>query len=108
MARKQVEGQLDLIEDSPEMKAVKRQLKEYDKLKLSNKEQHSANTEALTKKRDKVFEAVKAAGIEPDAEGAYTVIFDSTEWTFRQDAQLKIKKHAVKDDATFDEMAEDE
>ena len=103
MARKQVEGQELLIEnDTPEIKAVKRQIKEYDKLRTTNRETGAANRDAEEKKRAKVFESVKLAGIDPDTEGVYHIEIDETDWAFSQDSQLKIKKHKIKGDDAGD------
>ncbi len=106
---KQNDGeQLTLIEtDTPAIKAVKKQIKEYEKLQEENREQHAADRMALKAKRTKVFEAVEAAGFTPDAEGHYHIPFDGKDWTISQDSELKIKKKAIKGESSDDGDDED-
>lgn len=87
------EEQLELIDvDGPELKPVKKQITEYEKLTEENKVQHSADRQAERDKRKKVFAAIEAAGIKPDAEGVYRFLMGGHVWEFSQEAQLKIKK----------------
>ena len=59
MAKKQTEGQLDLIEnDTPEIKAAKKTIKGYDKLKTENTENHAADRKREKEARQKVLVAV--------------------------------------------------
>jgi hypothetical protein len=100
MARtKDVVGQEILIDnETPEIKAMIRQIKVYEKLKAGIKEQHAADHEAEEKARDKVLRCAQASGLTPDAQGAYRLTFDEKEWVIFQDSQLKIKKHKIKYD----------
>ena len=91
--------QLELIDvKDPKYKAVCKQITEYEALKTENQEQHSANMAAEKAKRKKVFEAVEACGIKPDADGVYHVPVDGKIYDISQDAQLKIKKHSAPKD----------
>lgn len=92
--------QMDLIDvDDPKLKPVKKQITEYEKLKEENKVQHSADRVAEKEKRKKVFAAIQAAGINPDADGVYRFRMDGKVWEFSQEAQLRIKKrNAPRDD----------
>lgn len=85
--------QLDLIDvDGPKMRAVKKQIVEYEALKDENAETAQANHQAEKAKRTKVLEEVKSADIAPDSEGAYHLVLDGRVYTLRQEAQLKITK----------------
>lgn len=72
--------------DTPEIKAAKKQCKEYDKIKEVNKEQNAANRSAEKKKRLKVIESIQVANIKPDSEGAYHITIDDKEWVFTLDS----------------------
>jgi hypothetical protein len=103
--------QIPLIDvDDPALKAVKTQITGYEKLQSENREQHAADRKAERDKRQKVLEAVQASNLKPDVEGAYHLLFGGKEWIIRQDSQLKIKKHAIKevDDAGEDDDGADD
>lgn len=103
-------GQMELIDvDDPKLKDIKREITGYDKMLTANKEQHAADRKAEKAKRAKVLEAIVAAGVKPDADGTYHLCFGGKQWDISQEAQLKIKKHNVKDgDPDDDDGADDD
>jgi hypothetical protein len=108
MARKQVEGQLDLIEDTPEIKTAKTHIKQYDKMLNENRMARKVMREAEKKKRGKVFEAMDASQIKPDSDGARHLSIDGYDWRFHQDSELKIEKRKIKEDDGYEDLAEDD
>jgi hypothetical protein len=110
MAKKsneQVEGQLELIDvDDPALKDTKRALVAYDKLLTEKKESAAAYREKEEASRDKVLTAIQAAGVSPDANGIYHLSFGGKQWDISQEAQLRIKKHRLKDGDPDDADAE--
>jgi hypothetical protein len=110
MARKKdVEGQEMLVDNyTPEMKAAVKKCKEYENLVGKQAEERAEYRIAEKKKRQQVLESIQASGIKPDADGSYTLRVDEKEWVLTQESQLKIKKHKIKDDETFEELDEDE
>jgi hypothetical protein len=93
--------QLELIDiDSPEFKKLKKIIKDYEGLKVRKKDKIKELNEAEKSARGHVLEAVIAAGVKPDADGAYHVSLDGKVYDLCQDSQLKIKKHdAPKDES---------
>jgi hypothetical protein len=101
--------QLELIDvDDPQFKALKKQIGEYDRLVSDNREQASANRTREKDKRVKVLEAVKAADLTPDANGVYHIKFGGKVWDISQEAQLRIKKHAAKEETPDADEGDDE
>ena len=102
-----VEGQLELIDvDDPALKDTKRALMAYDKLLTEKKESAAAYREKEEASRDKVLSAITAAGVSPDASGVYHLSFGGKQWDISQEAQLRIKKHSIKDGDPDDADAE--
>ncbi len=88
--------QFTLIEiDSPEGKAAKRSILDYQRMKEENAD---AGREARKKEKEKrkiVFEKILACGIKPDADGIYHFAINGTDYQFNQDSQLKIHKRKI-------------
>ena len=93
-----VEGQLTLIDvDDPALKETKRALLAYDKLLTEKTESAAAYREKEEESRAKVLAAIQSAGVSPDANGVYHLSFGGKQWDISQEAQLRIKKHNIKD-----------
>ena len=103
-AESELDEQMTLIDvDTPEMKEVKKELTQYEKLKMENAEQHAADREAEKDKRLRVLAAIEASGATPNADGEYHFRVGDKEWVISQDSQLKIKKHKIKGEGGEDE-----